>query len=53
MIKYAIPVKMDSKGRITIPKHILDAIQWKPGESEVIVVYNENDNSQIIIKESK
>ena len=52
MIKYAIPVKMDSKGRITIPKHILDELQWKPRELEVIVVYNDCDKKQITVKEN-
>ena len=52
MIKYAIPVKMDNKGRVTVPKRILDEMKLTPGKSEVIIVYDDSDKSQIIVKEN-
>lgn len=52
MIKYAIPVKMDNKGRVTVPKRILDEMKLTPGKTEVIIVYDDSDKSQIIVKEN-
>lgn len=52
MIKYAIPVKMDNKGRVTVPKRILDETKLTPGKTEVIIVYDDSDKSQIIVKEN-